>query len=196
VKFDINKNTNETNETYETNKISYTLKKTFPIQLMELKEGYSLEVQYSETGIDGSWHEEFDASDKFMRQKMQYQTDDQWSAPIKIVGEDGIQGPQGIQGNDGSDGQTFYTWIKYADNISGSGLSDSPDGKEYIGIAYNKSTDVESSNANDYTWSKIKGETGIQGPQGDKGNTGATGPQGPKGDKGNTGATGPQGTAG
>lgn len=37
---------------------------------------------------------------------------------------------------------------------------------------------------------------GPQGPQGEKGDTGATGPQGPKGEKGDTGATGPQGPTG
>ena len=37
---------------------------------------------------------------------------------------------------------------------------------------------------------------GPQGPQGEKGDTGATGPQGPKGDVGATGATGPQGPKG
>ena len=38
-----------------------------------------------------------------------------------------------------------------------------------------------------------KGDTGAQGPKGDKGDTGA---QGPKGDKGDKGDTGPQGPAG
>ena len=38
--------------------------------------------------------------------------------------------------------------------------------------------------------------TGLQGPKGDKGDTGATGPQGPKGDKGDTGPPGPIGPIG
>ena len=67
------------------------------------------------------------------------------------------------------DGKTTYTWIKYADSSSGAGISDSPDGKAYIGFAYNKDTPTERDVASDYTWSLIKGE---------KGNTGATGPQG------------------
>ena len=41
-----------------------------------------------------------------------------------------------------------------------------------------------------------KGDTGLQGPQGEQGPTGATGPQGPKGDTGATGATGPRGPQG
>ena len=39
----------------------------------------------------------------------------------------------------------------------------------------------------------VKGDTGAQGPKGDKGDTGA---QGPKGDKGDTGAQGPKGDTG
>ena len=41
-----------------------------------------------------------------------------------------------------------------------------------------------------------KGDTGAIGPQGPKGDTGATGPQGPQGPKGEVGATGPQGAQG
>ena len=94
-----------------------------------------------------------------------------WS---KFKGEQGIQGPQGDQGPQGNPGITTYTWIKYADNASGSGLSDSPIGKAYIGFAYNKTTATESTTASDYTWSKIvgdKGDTGEQGPKGDDGTT-------------------------
>lgn len=84
-----------------------------------------------------------------------------------------IEGPQGIQGPKGDDGIQYYTWLKYADTPT-SGMSDSPDGKDYIGLAYNKTTATESSNYSDYTWSKIKGEKGdqgIQGPSGDDGQT-------------------------
>lgn len=41
-----------------------------------------------------------------------------------------------------------------------------------------------------------KGETGPQGPQGEKGDTGPQGPQGEKGEKGDTGPQGPQGEKG
>lgn len=70
-----------------------------------------------------------------------------------------IQG-QGIPGEPGKDGETLYTWVKYADNAQGSGISNSPDGKKYIGFAYNKNTPTESSNPVDYTWSLIQGEDG------------------------------------
>ncbi|MED0689962.1 phage tail spike protein [Bacillus licheniformis] len=92
-------------------------------------------------------------------------------------GDKGEQGPQGIAGPPGEDGQSLYTWIKYADSPT-SGMSDYPNGKEYIGIAYNKTTAAESSSYSDYTWSLIKG------PKGDKGETGSQGVQGPPGEDG------------
>src|SRR5690606_30513732 len=80
-------------------------------------------------------------------------------------GEDGEPGPPGPKGEDG---KTFYTWIKYADTPT-SGMSDSPEGKEYIGIAYNKETPTPSTNYTDYIWAKFKGEQGIPGPPGEDG---------------------------
>ena len=74
-----------------------------------------------------------------------------------------IKGDQGIQGGIGPNGQTLYTWIKYADSITGTGLSDSPTGKTYIGIAVNKTTAAESTVAADYTWALIKGDNGAPG---------------------------------
>lgn len=70
-----------------------------------------------------------------------------------------IQG-QGVPGEPGKDGETLYTWVKYADNAQGSGMSDSPNGKKYIGFAYNKDTPTESNDPSDYTWSLIQGEDG------------------------------------
>ncbi|CAM3686961.1 hypothetical protein PMAG_a0396 [Pseudoalteromonas mariniglutinosa NCIMB 1770] len=92
-----------------------------------------------------------------------------------INGQDGATGPQGIQGPKGADGLTTYTWLKYADNASGAGLSNSPTNKEYIGFAYNKTTATESTNPADYTWSKIKGEDGANGNDGVPGAKGADG---------------------
>lgn len=77
-----------------------------------------------------------------------------------------IKGEQGIQGPAGSDGQTTYTWIKYADTDTGTGMSDSPVGKTYVGLAVNKTTATESVDATDYTWALIQGPQGIQGIQG------------------------------
>lgn len=94
-----------------------------------------------------------------------------WS---KIKGETGATGPQGVQGPKGADGKQYYTWLKYADTPT-SGMSDSPTGKVYMGLAYNKTTATESSAYADYTWSLIKGDKGEQGSQGVQGPKGADG---------------------
>lgn len=88
-----------------------------------------------------------------------------------ILAVDGDQGPQGVPGTPGADGTTYYTWIRYADDANGTGISNNPSGKEYIGFAYNKTTPVESDNPSDYSWSLIKGTDGVQGPPGEDGVT-------------------------
>lgn len=89
--------------------------------------------------------------------------DYQWSL---IKGDDGVQGPPG------EDGQSLYTWVKYATSATGANMSDNPDGKTYLGLAYNKTTATESDNPADYTWSFF------EGPQGEKGDQGIPGPSG------------------
>lgn len=84
-------------------------------------------------------------------------------------GEPGPQGPQGVPGEKGADGVTYYTWIRYADDAQGTGISNDPTGKEYIGFAYNKTTAVESDTPTDYTWSLIKGTDGQPGAKGEDG---------------------------
>ncbi|MDB0602369.1 hypothetical protein PL373_14705 [Tenacibaculum maritimum] len=97
-----------------------------------------------------------------------------WSVPVRISGNNGQNGVNGTDGVPGTDGQNLYTWIKYADDISGSGISNSPTGKDYIGFAYNKTTPLESTTPIDYTWSKIVGSQGNQGVQGADGVNGET----------------------
>lgn len=113
-----------------------------------------------------------------------------WSLIEGPTGPQGATGGQGIQGPAGANGQPTYTWIKYATSNAGANLSDDPTGRAFIGLAYNKTTQTESTNPADYTWSLI------QGPQGPQGNTGSQGPQGSTGPQGNTGATGATGPAG
>lgn len=74
-----------------------------------------------------------------------------------------IKGEQGIQG---IDGETYYTWIKYADDSLGTNMTDDPSGKAYIGIAYNKDTPVESNDYTDYLWAQFRGDQGVQGEDG------------------------------
>ncbi len=98
-------------------------------------------------------------------------SDYQWKKIVGQQGIQGVQGPKGEQGVAGNDGTTYFTWVKYADDANGNGLSDNPDGKEYIGLAYNKTTRAESTNKADYTWSKFRGDDGVTGPQGADGKT-------------------------
>ena len=74
----------------------------------------------------------------------------------------------------GNDGVTYYTWIRYADDANGNGISNDPTGKKYIGFAYNKPTATESNTPSDYTWSKIQGEKGDTGVKGETGADGTT----------------------
>lgn len=93
---------------------------------------------------------------------------------------------EGIPGAPGEDGKTLYTWVRYADDSQGTGISDNPTGKNYIGLTYNKETPTESNDPEDYTWSLFRGPQGIQGPQGEKGDTGEQGVPGPAGADGKT----------
>jgi hypothetical protein len=96
-----------------------------------------------------------------------------WSTPARVNGADGEKGPQGIDGPKGADGIQLYTWLKYADSPT-AGMSDTPDGKLYIGLAYNKTTSSESNTYSDYMWTLIaggKGDQGIEGPKGADGQT-------------------------
>lgn len=63
-------------------------------------------------------------------------------------------------GKDGTSANSKYMWVKYAQDKTGTGLTDDPTNAIYIGIAYNKTEEHESENPNDYTWTKIKGNDG------------------------------------
>lgn len=69
-------------------------------------------------------------------------------------GDTGATGPKGATGAKGADGSSLYMWVKYADTPT-TGMSDSPDGKTYMGIAYNKPLATASTNYSDYTWIKV-----------------------------------------
>lgn len=72
---------------------------------------------------------------------------------------------------DGVDGVTTYTWIRYADSVTGGGISNDPTNKAYIGLAYNQTSPIESTDPDDYTWSLIKGTDGVKGDTGEDGTT-------------------------
>lgn len=96
-----------------------------------------------------------------------------WS---KIKGDKGEQGSQGVAGADGENGKTSYLHIAYADSIDGSvGFSTSDSiNKSYIG-QYTDFNISDSSNYQDYDWSRIKGEKGDRGEQGVAGENGSSG---------------------
>lgn len=132
------------------------------------------EEQYS---VDGStaWHWPMATGDVYRRERIVTNgVGGAWSAAARIKGDTGDTGPQGVPGADGANGVTTYTWIRYADDAAGAGISNDPTGKTYIGFAYNKTTATESSTPADYTWSKIQGEQGDTGVPGAPGNDGQT----------------------
>ena len=74
-----------------------------------------------------------------------------------------------FKGDPGDSGDTLYTWVKYAVSDTGAGMSDGPEGKDYIGLAFNKTSPVASDFASDYTWTLIKGAPGDPGDPGEDG---------------------------
>lgn len=91
----------------------------------------------------------------------------------------------------------MYTWIVYADDELGTGISLYPEGKIYMGIAANQLTNiVDLSDPSIFEWSLIKGDKGEAGEQGPQGEQGIQGPQGPQGEQGPQGLQGLQGEKG
>lgn len=57
--------------------------------------------------------------------------------------------------------RVFYTWIAYADDENGNGISLNPSGKNFMGTAVNRlSEEPLIDDANIYSWVKVKGENG------------------------------------
>ena len=66
-------------------------------------------------------------------------------------------------GQQGEDGKILYTWIKYAKDANGTGMTDDPNGAVYIGISYNNESSTESNDPTQYAWTKIQGAEGKKG---------------------------------
>ncbi|MDM1378824.1 hypothetical protein [Myroides marinus] len=94
-------------------------------------------------------------------------SDYQWQLSKGNPGKDGTPGAKG------DDGQQLYNWTRYADTPT-SGMSISPVGKAYWGIAVNKPVITPSSNYADYQWQLTKGNPGEQGVPGKPGIDGKT----------------------
>jgi len=54
-----------------------------------------------------------------------------------------------------AEGGGLYTWIRFADDEKGSGISNSCVGKNYIGITHHRTSATESTNAAEYIWKRI-----------------------------------------
>ena len=128
------------------------------VTVVSVKNQYYLST--SATSLSGgSWSDMAPtwAEDKYM-----------WSRTVTTLADGTTKTgePICITGSSGEDGQTYYTWIRYADDSDGNGISNDPTNKAYIGFAYNKTSQTESDKASDYIWSKIKGEDGLNGKDG------------------------------
>lgn len=112
------------------------------------------------------------------------------------TGAQGIQGIPGPKGDTGADGTSFRIYGRYASLA----LLQTAHPTGSVGEAYSVGT-IEDNTI--YLWSVDDSEWvdigSLQGPKGDKGDTGAQGPegrQGPKGDQGDTGPAGKDGNQG
>lgn len=135
----------------------------------------SVTYQVSNSGVTpptGDWSESVPEMNpgQFLWTRTQFTYSDGDITTSYSVSYQGENGSQGVPGPPGEDGQTLYTWIKYADTPT-SGMSDTPYGKKYLGIAYNKASPIESTNYSDYSWSDIKGKDGVPGTPGKNGQT-------------------------
>lgn len=138
-------------------------------------ESSNVDYQVSDSGVTpptGDWSDTVPDMEpgQFLWTRTQFTYTDGDVTTSYSVSYQGENGSQGVPGPPGEDGQTLYTWIKYADTPT-SGMSDTPDGKKYLGIAYNKTSSIESTDYSDYSWSDIKGEDGVPGTPGENGET-------------------------
>lgn len=130
-------------------------------------------------GTSDGWHTNATNAVVWMSQKIAASASTgSWGNPIKIKGNTGNTGPQGIPGTPGKDGKVYYTWIRYANDVQGNGISNDPTGKSFIGLAYNKETSTESNTASDYSWSRFRGFDGQDGKDGTDGVPGPAGEDG------------------
>lgn len=92
----------------------------------------------------------------------------------RFEGLQGADGKQGIPGENGTDGHTTYLHIKYSND----GKTFTANAGETVGDYIGTLTDFtkeDSMTFADYTWKRIKGETGDRGPQGSNGLNGKNG---------------------
>ena len=91
-----------------------------------------------------------------------------------VNGKDGTDGKDGINGINGKDGKTTYFHIKYSPVASPTAEQMTETPNTYIGT-YVDFLPNDSSNPNDYTWSRFEGLQGKDGTNGIPGKNGADG---------------------
>ncbi|MDO6707914.1 host specificity protein J [Photobacterium sp. 1_MG-2023] len=117
--------------------------------------GSTVYTEFQFSSDKSSWHFPEQAGDIYLRSReVTNGSPGNWGAVTNLKGDKGDKGDNATE---------RYTWVKYADSATGSGLSDSPAGKRYMGVAYNRTTAAESTIATDYSWSLIQGEKGDAG---------------------------------
>jgi len=124
--------------------------------------------QDGQSGISISWKGELVAAPENPEDNWSYRNTTNGIVYIYNMSVPGweIMTIDGADGIDGVDAIMQYTWIKYAEDDAGANMSDSPDGKAYMGVAYNQITEDESDEASDYVWTLTKGDKGIPGEAG------------------------------
>lgn len=88
----------------------------------------------------------------------------------------------GAAGQNGAPGISMYTYVRYADDINGTNISETPqETSKYIAVLTTTSPTAPSTG---YTWSKYVGENGQDGKDGVDGKDGTNGIDGKDGQKG------------
>lgn len=63
-----------------------------------------------------------------------------------------INEENGVQMPTDSSGRVYYMWIKYADDVYGTNMSDIKENRKYVGFGFNKTTPTKTESYEDYTW--------------------------------------------
>ncbi len=93
----------------------------------------------------------------------------------RFVGADGTDGKDGIDGVDGADGESSYFHVRYSSSPTGANMTTAPTASTLYMGALSSKNPTASTVASDYTWTKVKGDTGTQGQQGVPGANGSNG---------------------
>lgn len=114
------------------------------------QDGNTIYTEFQFSPDRRNWHFPTRPGDRFMRSRTVT------NGMASVWG--GVSDLKGIRGRDASE---RYTWIRYADDAKGNGMSAVPYGKSYIGFAYNKTSNNPSRIPSNYLWSKFKGDDGL-----------------------------------